>query len=75
MSNYRESHSVTMLPSGRVLLAAGLAGGSGGSTAALYDPSAGSWTAAGSLSDINDGQTATLQPNGKCAELAPAIEQ
>ena len=67
----RSQHTATLLPNGRVLVAAGEnnrdpAGSNGLSTAELYDPSTGIWTATGSLTTARvRGQTATLLPTGK----------
>ena len=58
-------HTATLLLDGRVLVAGG-SGASGGSTSAeLYDPSSGSWTATGSMTKEHWGGTATLLRNGK----------
>ncbi len=67
----RDSHTATLLPNGKVLLA----GGSTGpptltslrdtSTAELYDPAIGSFTLTGSLIAARERHTATLLPNGK----------
>ena len=64
----RLSHTATLLPNGQVLIAGGTYSSyatSYLSSAELYDPTTGIWTATGSLtySRIND--TATLLPNGK----------
>ena len=54
-----------MLPNGKVLVAGGL-GNSGDLTSAeLYDPASGTWTATGSLTTARGAHTATLLPNGK----------
>jgi hypothetical protein len=53
--------SITLLPSGKVLVA----GGFNLSSAELYDPVADTWTATGSMSTVRSGHTATLLPNGK----------
>jgi len=62
----RWRHTATLLPNGKVLVAAGedssfnfLA------SAELYDPATGSWTATGSLATPRANHTATLLPNGK----------
>ncbi|WPB82862.1 kelch repeat-containing protein [Archangium violaceum] len=50
MTTPRAGHSATLLYSGKVLVTGGAApDGSGFSTAELYEPSTGTWTAAGSL--------------------------
>jgi WD40 repeat protein len=68
----RTGQMATLLPDGRVLVAGGVnyfTAGSGGkvySSAELYDPSTGSWTATGSmLSHAGPYDTLTLLPNGK----------
>ncbi len=60
----RESHTLTLLRSGKVLVA----GGYNGNTLAgaeLYDPSAGTWQRTGDLTTARSGHTATLLPSGK----------
>jgi N-acetylneuraminic acid mutarotase len=70
MSAARFSHTATLLPSGKVLVAGGanmywtglyipLAG------AELYDPGSNTWSPAGSMSTARYGHTATLLPSGK----------
>ena len=46
----RTSHTVTPLPDGRVLVAAGYGAGAYLASAELYDPGMGTWSATGSLS-------------------------
>lgn len=65
----RASHSSTLLPNGKVLIAGGFAG-SGGEyspyrTAELYDPSSGTFQSVGEMSIGRSGHTATLLKNGK----------
>lgn len=64
----RGSHTATLLPGGMVLVAGGNndTGWPGGDLAstALYDPDAGTFAAAGSMSVARSGHTATLLPNG-----------
>ena len=67
----RQSHTATLLPDGKVLVAGGrrqqqrhrqqqpLA------SAELYDPGSGSWTATGSMLTPRQSHTATLLPDGK----------
>src|SRR5438132_14430020 len=67
MSTPRDSHTATLLPSGKVLVAGGFGFPCCGllKTAELYDPVAGTWTATGSLSTARTEHTATLLPSGK----------
>jgi uncharacterized delta-60 repeat protein len=62
----RHSHTATLLPNGKVLVAGGI-NNNGGSLASaeLYDPASGTWTGIGSLATARDSHTATLLPNGK----------
>ena len=60
MNTARYDHSATLLPSGKILVA----GGFGMTTAELFDPATGTWTAAG-LPTARQNHTATLLPNGK----------
>src|SRR5438874_643195 len=60
----RNEHTATLLPSGKVLVAGGF-NGSYLTSAELYDPSTGSWSATGSLGTAREFHTATLLPNGK----------
>jgi hypothetical protein len=62
MGNARASHTATLLPNGKVLVAGG---DDVGSSAELYDPETGTWTATGSLGNARASHTATLLPNGK----------
>jgi hypothetical protein len=69
MATAREQHTATIMTDGRVLVAGGLQG-SGGSTSALasaevYDPVSGAWTAAASMSAARAGHTATAFANGR----------
>ncbi|MCX6887773.1 MAG: choice-of-anchor J domain-containing protein, partial [Verrucomicrobia bacterium] len=60
----RNSHTATLLPNGKVLVA----GGNNGTwlaTAELYDPASGTWTTTGSMPVGRFAHTATLLPNGK----------
>jgi hypothetical protein len=61
--------SVTLLGTGKVLIAGGVAGVYPHthitSTAELYDPSTGMSAVTGSMNTAREGQTATLLPNGK----------
>ena len=69
MAITRAYHTATLLPNGKVLVAGGVSvtGGLGTtySSAELYDPVSGTWSAAGSMSIPREFHTATLLPNGK----------
>ena len=58
------SHTATLLPNGKVLVAGGYGAGTLDS-AELYDPATGAWSATGSLNTARERHTATLLPNGK----------
>jgi hypothetical protein len=62
LSVRRRGHTATLLPNGKVLLAAG---NFGADTAELYDPATERWSATGSLSVARSEHTATLLPGGK----------
>jgi len=71
MGTARESHTATLLPDGKVLVAGGLDrtsadfNGTGLVSAELYDPDTGTWTATGDMLKPRVGGLATLLPNGK----------
>src|SRR5207245_1127384 len=65
MSTARYSHTATLLPAGKVLVAGGFNGSGTLASAELYDPVAGAWSATGSMSTARDGHTATLLSTGK----------
>jgi len=60
MTGTRYTHTATLLPNGKVLVAGG-----GWLLAELYDPATGAWTATGSMTDLRGAHTATLLPHGK----------
>ncbi|MFT3916847.1 MAG: kelch repeat-containing protein [Anaeromyxobacteraceae bacterium] len=67
MHHARFNHGVTLLPSGKVLVAGGCDSGactSGTETAELYDPGAGTWTLVASLPAARVGLQLTLLPSG-----------
>lgn len=70
MSVGREQQTATLLPDGDVLVAGGLnQGGTSGitrtySSAELYNPILGTWSATGSMNEARAGQTATLLNGG-----------
>src|SRR6266478_8008026 len=57
-------HTATLLPNGKVLVAGGYDGVNYLTSAELYDPATGTWTATGSLDTARYRHTATLLPNG-----------
>jgi large repetitive protein len=66
----RGVHTATLLPDGKVLVSGGNHNSSFEPTAALssaelYDPATGTWTASGSLNAARSTHTATLLPSGK----------
>jgi len=65
MTTARASHTATLLPSGKVLVAGGQNGSGYSSSAESYDPSSGTWSATGTMATARYGHTATLLPNGK----------
>lgn len=69
MLGIRTSHTATLLPNGKVLVAGGgeSSDGDGGplSSAEVYDPNTGTWTTTGSTIGAGPGRTATLLGNGK----------
>ena len=63
-------HTATLLPNGKVLVAGGLSNGVFGegtptSSAELYDPATGTWTATLNMGDPHGRHTATLLPTGQ----------
>jgi hypothetical protein len=65
MSTASQSHTATLLPNGKVLIAGGVNGSGYLSRAELYDPAVGTFSATGSMSTAREFHTATLLPNGK----------
>jgi Galactose oxidase, central domain/Kelch motif len=68
MAHARFNHTATLLPNGKVLIAGGEQGYTDVqplSSAELYDPATGKFSATGSMSHIRTWSTATLLPNGK----------
>ncbi|MCC6625926.1 MAG: hypothetical protein IT340_00865 [Chloroflexi bacterium] len=66
LATTRHSHSLTLLPNGKVLAAGGsTTGGTPLTSAELYDPATGAWSSAGSLTTPRTNHTATLLPSGK----------
>jgi len=68
MHTPRWTHSLTLLPNGKILAAGGLATSAGSSflaSAEIYDPATGQWTATGNMNVASNSHRATLLPNGK----------
>ena len=65
MATARYAHTATLLPTGKVLVIAGLAASGEVATAELYDPATNSWTTVGRLTTARSLHTATLLANGK----------
>jgi hypothetical protein len=65
MGFLRKSHTATLLPDSKVLIAGGEDGSFIKSGAKLYDPATGIFTTTGSMSVARRSHTATLLPSGK----------
>jgi hypothetical protein len=65
MSTARQGHTATLLPSGTVLVEAGLGNHGTLGSAELYDPATGIWTATGNLGHKHYDHSATLLRSGK----------
>jgi N-acetylneuraminic acid mutarotase len=63
---YRDGHTATLLPDGKVLVTGGSGDAAVLSNSEVYDePTAGSWTNVASLNTARESHTATLMPSGK----------
>jgi WD40 repeat protein len=70
MTTSRSSHTATLLPNGKVLIAGGQSrvgavGSSAVASAEVYDPTTNTFAVIGAMSTPRSGHTATLLPNGK----------
>jgi hypothetical protein len=68
MVDPRIYHTATVLADGKVLVAGGLGGGGSLSaldSAELYDPTAGTWSSTGNMTDGRESHTATLLQGGR----------
>jgi N-acetylneuraminic acid mutarotase len=77
-SDQRVSHSATLLPNGKVLVAGGLGQGISAvscfGSAALYNPGTKTWTLTGAMRSARWGQVATLLPTGKVLVAGGAVD-
>ena len=64
LNNARGSHTMTLLPSGKVLVAGGVGSSGTLASAELFDLASGTWTTTGLLNTARNWHTATLLPNG-----------
>ncbi len=64
LATARSAHTMTLLPSGKVLVAGGY-DGSARASAELYHPASGIWVATGSLTAARSNHVAALLPNDK----------
>lgn len=65
MAGARTSPTMTLLPTGEVLVAGGADNGTSLSSAELYDPSTGAWVPTNPMATARQGASATLLPNGQ----------
>src|SRR6266403_4904983 len=65
LNTARYYHTATLLPKGKVLVAAGWDGFNPFTSAELYNPASGMWSTTGSLNTARELHTATLLLNGK----------
>ncbi len=74
MTTPRAHHTATLLPNGKVLLAAGVNSDGATNTAELFDPETNTFSPAGSLNLARTGHTATLLPSEKVLVLGDVFE-
>ena len=65
LATERDSHTATLLPSGKVMVAGGINNQGEISSGELYDPATEAWTVTGPLTTAREWHTATLLSNGK----------
>jgi hypothetical protein len=65
MTAARQDHTATLLPDGRVLITGGMSSKGALSSAEIYDPSTGRFTATGKMKAARQAQAATLLKNGQ----------
>jgi hypothetical protein len=73
MQTARSSFTMTLLPTGKVLVAGGQNNGSGYATCELFNPVTGTWTNTDSMNFARFHHTATLLPNGKVLVVGGSI--
>jgi hypothetical protein len=64
MSSIRSGHTATLLQNGKVLVTGGRGSSTYLKTAEIYDPTAGTWSSAGQMSEARTAHSATLLNNG-----------
>jgi WD40 repeat protein len=74
MINDHTSHTATLLPDGKVLVAGGWETVRAPASAELYDPSTGSWTPTGAMINGRAEHTATLLPDGRVLAMGGVTE-
>ena len=78
MADVRVGHAAVLLPDGKVLVVGGgsSSDGDGGplSSAELYDPATGTWTATGSTAAAGPGRTATLLGDGTVLVVGGGVD-
>ena len=65
MTGMRASHTMILLPSGKVLVAGGTDGDASTASAELFDPVTDAWTGTGALRVSRFGQASALLPDGR----------
>lgn len=75
MNTDRAHHTATMLPTGQLLVTGGYSSGTGAlSSAELYDPTAGTWSATEPMNSPRFFHTATLLPGGQVLVLGGTVD-